>query len=152
MTPDKMRAKVLAERIEWTKDMLRNLRLLPLTSYDSFIADQRNIAAAESFLRRALEAIMDIGRHVLAKSFAIDVSDYKSIAVKLGEMHVIDKEIAEKMRLLAGYRNRMVHFYNEISEKELYEICSAQLGDVESVLHAIITWLNENPQRIDEKL
>jgi len=39
-----------------------------------------NTAAGESFLRRILEAIFDIGRHILAKRGHLDLSsEYKSI-------------------------------------------------------------------------
>ncbi len=34
----------------------------------NILSDRRNPAAAESYLRRSLEAIFDIGRHILAKS------------------------------------------------------------------------------------
>ena len=53
---------------------------------------------------------------------------------------------------MAGYRNRMVHFYQEISNQELYEICSRQLGDVESLLNALLKWVNDHPEKIDRSL
>lgn len=46
-----------------------------------FFGDPRNIGAAESFLRKALEAVFDVGRHLLAKSGHSDLAkDYKAIA------------------------------------------------------------------------
>jgi uncharacterized protein YutE (UPF0331/DUF86 family) len=132
--------------------MLENISKLPLDSYDAFISDSRNPASAESFLRRALEALMDTGRHILAKGYAIDVTDYKSIALKLNEMQVIDSDAAAVMRILAGYRNRMVHFYIEISRKELFDICSEKLEDVNKVLNSIIKWIEANPEKIDKQL
>ncbi len=59
--------------------------------------------AAESCLRRALEALFDLGRHILAKGFAEGVTDYKDIAVKLEGHDVITPELGEKMKLMAGY-------------------------------------------------
>ena len=37
--------------------MLRCIRALPLETYDLFVADPRDIAAADSYLRRALERV-----------------------------------------------------------------------------------------------
>ena len=37
---------------------------------------------------------------------------------------VLDEENGALLRELAGYRNRLVHFYHEVSDLELYEICS----------------------------
>jgi hypothetical protein len=62
-----LRAKVIAERVAWIRQMLAGLRTLPLDTFDSFQSDPRNMAAAESYLRRALEALLDLGRRLLAK-------------------------------------------------------------------------------------
>ena len=43
---------------------------LPLADLQAFTADPRMVATAgDSYLRRALEALLDLGRHVLAKGF-----------------------------------------------------------------------------------
>ena len=59
--------KIVAERAAWIEEMLRGVRALPLESYEQFIGDPRNVAAADSYVRRALEAVMDLGRDILAK-------------------------------------------------------------------------------------
>lgn len=68
MTPSPLRADIVADRVGWIRRMLEGLRSLPLQTPAAFEADARN-AAAESSLRRALEALLDLGRHVLAKGF-----------------------------------------------------------------------------------
>ena len=35
---------------------------------------------------------------------------------------------------MAGYRSRLTHFYHDITAKELYEIISTQLTDIETFL------------------
>ena len=44
-----------------------------------FTSGPLNAPAAESYLRRALEALMDLGRHILAKGFGRGVAEYKKI-------------------------------------------------------------------------
>jgi uncharacterized protein YutE (UPF0331/DUF86 family) len=46
----------------------------------------------------------------------------------------------------------MVHFYNEVTADELYNICLDQLNDVERVLAAILKWINSNPELLDRSL
>jgi len=43
----------------------------------------------------------------------------------------------------------MVHFYYEISDRELYEICTSQLSDITHVTNAIKRWINNHPELID---
>ena len=47
------------------------------------------------------------------------------------------------MRVPAEYRNRMVHFYFEITPEELYGILKNDLQDIENVLEALLAWLQE---------
>jgi uncharacterized protein YutE (UPF0331/DUF86 family) len=54
--------------------------------------------------------------------------------------------------MFAGYRNRLVHFYYEIRIDELYGICTDHLGDVDTVLNALVKWIQEHPERIDHAL
>jgi uncharacterized protein YutE (UPF0331/DUF86 family) len=132
--------------------MVSEIRRLPLESWDAFSADKRNIWAAESCLRRALEALLDLGRHILAKCFAKGVTEYKQIAEELEKGKVLSPEKATLLRTLAGYRNRMVHFYDEITPKELYTLCSEQLDDLLIVRDAYLNWIKANPEKVDETL
>jgi uncharacterized protein YutE (UPF0331/DUF86 family) len=93
-----------------------------------------------------------MGRHLLAKGFGQGVSEYKEIAQRLQECGVLQDEEAALLRVLAGYRNRLVHFYHEISEKELYWICVHRLDDLERVLKAYKRWLKEHPDQVDQVL
>lgn len=152
MSPSKLRARVIKERAEWVHRMLEEVRRLPLGTHDEFFSDARNVAAAESCLRRALEALLDLARHVLSKGFGEAVTEYKDLGPALARLSVLGAADGDLLRTLAGYRNRMVHFYNEIGSKELYEIATGQLGDVERVLEAILVWIRSHPDRIDRSL
>ncbi len=152
MTPGRISRRVVVDRIAWVEATLDDIRSLPLDDDQTFFADRRNIWTAESCLRRGLEALLDIGRHILTRGFGLGVSEYKEIAQRLQEHSVLQDEEADLLRILAGYRNRLVHFYHEVSQEELYRICAHQLGDLEQILSAYRRWLREHPDMIDEAL
>jgi uncharacterized protein YutE (UPF0331/DUF86 family) len=149
MTPGRLDEKVVAERSEWVRDMLEGIRELPLGSFEQFTAERRNVAAAESSLRRALEALLDLGRHVLARGFGDAPAEYKEVAKRLGERGVLTAEEAGMFIKMAGYRNRLVHFYETVSDTELYSVCRDRQGDIESVLGGIHRWIRHHPERIE---
>ena len=62
MTSSRLRAATVLERIAWINQMLAGVRSLPLEDFSAFQADPRNVASAESYLRRGLEALLDLGR------------------------------------------------------------------------------------------
>ncbi len=70
--------------------MLERLRSLPGESLARFQEDPRTVAAAESYLRRGLEALLDLGRHILAGGFGQPVVEYKEIAIRLREKGVLE--------------------------------------------------------------
>jgi uncharacterized protein YutE (UPF0331/DUF86 family) len=152
MTPAPIRAVIVTEKLSYIREMIEALRDLPLSSQKDFFADVRNSAAAESYLRRALEALFDLGRHIVTKGFATAPADYKEIAAILTRKGILSEDHGRVLREMAGYRNRMVHFYNEIGAEELYQICRDELTDIEAITHALTAWLREHPRKIDVRL
>lgn len=152
MTPSLLRAKVIAERSAWIKGMLTSLKALPLKNLEDFQADSRNVAAAESYLRRALEALFDLGRHILGKGFGRAISEYKEIARALVQERVLSEEEGRITTKIAGYRNRMVHYYQEISNQELYEILTGDLKNIEDLLSGILKWIQDHPDMVNQEL
>ena len=152
MTPTAISKRVVADRLDLIDSLLREIRSLPLENQSGFFADRRNIWSAESCLRRSLEALFDVGRHILAKGFGSGVSEYKEIPLRLQEKTVLTETEAKLLTLLAGYRNRLVHFYHEVSALELFEICSRQLGDLEVIRNAYRRWMKEHPEKVDSSL
>jgi len=152
MTPAAVSKRVVADRLDLIDSLLREIRSLPLRDQTLFFADRRNLWSAESCLRRSLEALFDVGRHILAKGYGSGVSEYKEIALRLQEKAALTETEAELFTVLAGYRNRLVHFYHEVSAQELFEICSNQLGDLELIQNAYRRWMKEHPERVDSNL
>jgi len=152
MMPGRLSAVVVTDRLAWIDQMLDAIATLPLTDRALFFDDPRNSWAAESCLRRALEALMDLGRHILARVFGLGPSEYKEMARMLGQQGVIAAEEAQLLVQLAGYRNRMVHFYHELPAEELFDVCSTRLSDVRRVTKAIKLWIDEHPDGMDSAL
>jgi uncharacterized protein YutE (UPF0331/DUF86 family) len=149
MMPSLISKRIVVDRLALIDQMLVEIRALPLADRVTFFSDRRNIWTAESCLRRSLEALLDIGRHILAKGFAVGTSEYKEIATRLEQHNVLSAEDANLLRRMAGYRNRLVHFYHEISPEELYRICIDNLRDIESIQDTYRRWVNEHPEKVE---
>ena len=144
MSPGDIDSKVVAQRAFWISQMTDSLKDLCLEEKAAFLADRHKIAAAESYLRRALEALFDMGRHILAKRFAYPATEYKEIAKGLSDQRVLVEKETELMRKMAGYRNRMVDFYHEITPEELHEICLDHLSEIKLLADKLVQWTKEN--------
>lgn len=131
----------IRENLSLIGSFLEKLGRLAKLSKEEFLADERNPAAAESFLRRSIEAMFDISRHILSKSYEFKSLEYKDVAQALGEKQIVPSEYADTLVKMAGYRNRMVHYYKEVKPDELYNILQKDLGDIERFLVEIEKFL-----------
>ena len=152
MMPMLISGRVVTDRLDWAVRMMATIRSLPLDDREAFLADSRNIWTADACLRRALEAIFDLGRHILVKGFGVASGEYKEVASALYCCDVLSSGEADTLRVLAGYRNRLVHFYHEVSAEELYSVSKNDLQDVEQIVVAYRRWLQAHPEKIDKTL
>jgi uncharacterized protein YutE (UPF0331/DUF86 family) len=134
---------LVKQRLSLIAEYISELNELATLSKDDF-TKKRNAASAESFLRRSLEVVFDIGRHILAKNGGANMAiEYKGIAVGLQEKGIVTPELGKQLLKMAGYRNRMVHLYHQITDDELYEIVKQNLNDLTDFINSIKIFLSK---------
>lgn len=128
---------IILKRINGIQAELKELRSFSGVDFEEFKTGV-GYKLAQYHLHRALEGVFNISSHILSRIPGGEATQYKEIAQKLGEFGIIDKDFAnEKLVLMAKYRNRLVHFYAQISEKEIYDILQGSLGDFDIFLAAV---------------
>ena len=145
MVISNLNIKLIEDRLGFVNKAIAKLKRLSHLDEKDFLTDD-NPAIAESYLRRSLEAVFDIGRHIIAKTADKGIVEYKEIANALGENGVITKILAERLKLMAGYRNRLVHFYHQIPDQELYQIIKNNLGNIDNFVKEIKAFLESYRQ------
>ncbi|MEK7513281.1 MAG: HepT-like ribonuclease domain-containing protein [Patescibacteria group bacterium] len=85
-----------------------------------------------------MKAFLISARTFLSRIPGASASQYKEIALKLAENKIIPADFANNQLVkMAKYRNRLVHFYAQISPEELYKIIQEDLGDFDVFLAAV---------------
>ena len=132
--------ELIHNRIDLINRSITRLKKLAALTKAQFLADPDNFAIAEHHLRRALESLFDIGRHIMAKQGLGHPIDYRSILSALAKGKIIPWEFGEKIKGMAGYRNRLVHGYAEVSPDEMYNIIKNRLDDFEEFCRCILRY------------
>lgn len=141
-------ARRVMEKLDMLGGYVARMKVIRRLSRDEFLADPDKPAAAESYLRRSLEAVFDIGRHILAKTGGVSLAgEYRSIARGLGDRGVVSKSLSEILVQMAGYRNRLVHLYHDVSNEELYAIMESGLPDLERFIREIVDFVQRSTDR-----
>ena len=101
---------VLRARVSYIEDSRRSLERFRGISFEEFHSNPDHFRIAFYDLHRSLEAIMDIGSHILSRIPGARPSSYKDIPRLLEKHKIIPSDFADgQLTKMAGYRNRVVH-------------------------------------------
>ncbi|MGA2929026.1 MAG: DUF86 domain-containing protein [Solirubrobacteraceae bacterium] len=129
---DPERLARLLQALQTYRDRLATLRDLPAEDY------QLDQAFAGRYLVQAsAQAAIDVASHVIASSGWRAPNDFRDAFTVLEEQQVIDAELAERMRALAGLRNRLVHLYADVDDRLVHSSLPEGLDDLSRYAQAI---------------
>jgi len=126
-----VRPEVIRKRLNKLDEYLSILHGLRKYSFSEFIEDPEHYGSAERFLQLAIEAISDLGNHVVADLGLGVVNWYSDIPTILAENEYIDPELKDRWIQIIGFRNVLVHDYLDIDRKIVYEALQHRLDDLE---------------------
>ncbi len=138
MTPTGVSLKIVGDRLAIVAAALDELRALRAATFEEFTADRRNVWASDALLRRAIEALFDAARHVLAKAYGLGGLEYREVARLSSAKGIVPAgALADRMLKVAGFRNRLAHYYDEVTPKELFQVVSRDLQDLAALAGAV---------------
>jgi len=138
MTRGPIDLKIVGDRLRILQLCLDQLERIPAADRTEFTQDFRSAAAAESLLRRAIEALLDAARHVLARAHGLAALEYREVARLAAEKGLVaDPALGRRFVEIAGFRNRLTHYYDEVTPEELLRILQTELGDLDRIAQAL---------------
>lgn len=148
MTPIALDKETIVVRLNGIEGELAELYQLAKRPFEEFENFGDPFKLAQYHLHRALEGVFNIGGHILSRLPGGNRGGaYKEIARLLGEKKIVPQAFAMKNLVkMAGYRNRLVHFYAEIAPKEIYDVLQENLSDFEVFLKSVKAIL-KNPAK-----
>ncbi len=136
--------EVITGRIAKIREYGRLLANLLQTPRDKFVQEPVYYLQAERLLEVMIQAMIDIGNHVIAGLLLKKPEDYRQIFDILAQNHIISEELLPKVRALVGLRNLLVHEYFEVDHSRLYDEARAGLADFEEFCKAIVHFLQNH--------
>ena len=109
----------------------------------SLIGPEDAQALLERHLERAIECALDIAAHVVVSEALGPANTRADNFLRMARAGLIDMETAERLRLLAHYRNIIVHMYAEVTETKLYEQLQAAPEPLERFSASVMKLLDQ---------
>lgn len=135
-----MLAKIgyIREQVASINELLRSRRR------EEILADPWIIRGLKYALHTAVEAMIDLAYHIAAKKFGHAPTDARDAMRVLMEGGLITGERWAVYSAMIGFRNRVVHGYQEVSPERVYEMARSELGDFERFIEEIRPLLSNN--------
>jgi uncharacterized protein YutE (UPF0331/DUF86 family) len=127
------------------RDAVHELQDLDLErmGLEAFLADKRTRALSEHYLRIAIKATLDLGRHVIARTGLGVPQEYIEVGKILREHGVVPAELGRQLEAMAGMRNVLVHLYLDIDHTLLYKTIVEELDTFQQCIKCIFDYLNK---------
>jgi uncharacterized protein YutE (UPF0331/DUF86 family) len=139
--------RVVRAREALVREYVKDLRDLSRISQDAFLASKERQYAVLHALQLAVEASIDIAVHICAADALGTPSSYVEAFDLLERAAVLDRDLAEALRRMARFRNRIVHLYAQLDLQTVYRILQDRLGDFDRYLAAIESYLERESGR-----
>ncbi len=98
---------------------------------------------AERHIEKACQAALDIANHIVAEKGLGTVTMYRELGFILAKSKIVPNGMAEKLAKIAGFRNRLVHEYANLSPKFIYQIVHQDIEDLTEFAKLIYTYLQK---------
>jgi len=126
---DKVRK--LTSEILAAVERLEDLKKL---SKEDFLSDPHKIGSAKYSFIVAIEGMIDLCNHIIAKNGYRTPEDYADSFRVLAEKGAFNEEYTNTLIQMARFRNRLVHIYWDVSDNEIYRIIQTHLQDIQDFL------------------
>ena len=141
-----MRKEDVQSKLDLIPENLEKIEIFRAMSYEEFISDFRNIDSALHRLQTSIQALVDIGGYIIGSLGLRTPSTSGEVIDILVEHGLLKIERRDRYISMIQFRNRIVHFYNTMNLKILYEILQNELIDIREIYREFIQIIEKNPE------
>lgn len=143
-----MRKEDVQNKLDIIPENLEKLEIFRAMDFEKFNSDFRNIDSALHRLQTSIQALVDIGGYIIA-SLGLRVPATSGEVIDILVQHgLLRQDQRDRYISMIQFRNRIVHFYNEIDLNILYQILQEELVDIRELYRALILIIEEHPEKV----
>jgi len=120
---------------------LNNIKKL---SKEQFLNSSEKIDAAKYNLIVIMEGAIDICNHIAVKSGGHAPKSYADCFSIIEELKVLPPDLSTKLKLMAKFRNLLVHRYREIDNERVYDIIVQDISSINDYIKVIHSYIHQD--------
>lgn len=115
-------------------------------NWNKYLRDNRSRRFVERILQITIEAMIDIGQHIISDEGLREPQSYRDVFNVLAENNIIPKDELIEYEKIASFRNILVHHYEKVDDSIVYDIFKNHLVDIERYISHILVWIEKNTE------
>ena len=139
-----MNKRDIQTKLDVIMENLEKLHILRAKRFEEFASDFRNIDSTLHRLQTSIQALLDIGSYVIASLGLRTPNTNAEIIEILSEGGYIPHDKTETYIKMSQFRNRIVHLYNHIDTKAVYDILTTELSDIKSFFTSLLAVIEKH--------
>ena len=120
---------------------LNDLKEIDSISFEEYSTDIKTQRFVERTLQIAIEAMFDIAHHIISDEKYREPDTYADAFKVLSEQKIVDKNFLSTAKLMAQFRNKIVHYYENIDQELVYSIAKNRREDFKLYTDMIKKWM-----------
>lgn len=128
-----VKKEVFEARLERVREYLDILDSVLKFDERIFLSDPFIYSTAERNLHLIIEALIDIGNHVISDRGYPKPETYAEVFRILRDRDVISENLFNQIDGMTSFRNLLVHDYLKIDRKQIYQLLKTRLSALKSL-------------------
>jgi uncharacterized protein YutE (UPF0331/DUF86 family) len=120
--------ELVAKKLAFTETCVRELRTLARP--ERIADDVREQRFVEHTLQLAIQAALDVGSHILSDERLGEPETSRDVFRLLGRAGVVSADLAVRLEEMAGFRNVVVHLYQDVDLGIVRDVVENHLDDL----------------------
>ena len=134
---------LVAKRLAFIETCLRELREIARPcDLTTDIKEQRFV---EHTLQLSIQAALDIAAHIVSEERLGEPATNRELFDRLARAGWIERELADRISNMAGFRNVLVHGYTDIDLAIVQDVLANHLGDLDMYVASIRAHVRAGP-------
>ena len=120
--------ELVAKKLAFVESCVQQLRTLARP--ERIADDVREARFVEHTLQLAIQAVLDVGSHIVSDDRLGEPETGRDVFRLLAKAGVVDPALAQRLERMAGFRNVVVHLYQEVDLGIVRDVVENHLGDL----------------------
>ena len=120
--------ELVAKKLAFIETCVRELRTLARP--ERIADDLREQRFVEHTLQLAIQAALDVGSHVVSDDRLGEPETGRDVFRLLGKAAVVPVDLAGRLEQMAGFRNVVIHLYQDVDLDIVRDVVENHLGDL----------------------